>query len=178
VPVILLTHSQGGGIGFDVTEDRPQLVKAMVTVEPGGPQIGNVNTATAEAGPRNPNSWGLTTRRFEYDPPAAQPADLKVYLEEKQERPDEARCWLQVEPARKLARWKNIRVLDISANATYHRTYDSCIPKWFNQAGVKTDFVRLETVGITGNSHMMMLEKNSDDVIKFIVSWIQKNPTT
>jgi pimeloyl-ACP methyl ester carboxylesterase len=177
-PVILLTHSQGGGIGFDVTEDRPQLVKAMVTVEPGGPQIGNVNTATAVAGPRNPNSWGLTTRPFEYDPPAARPSDLNVYLEEKQERPDEARCWLQVEPARKLARWKNIRVLDISANGTYHRTYDSCIPKWFNQAGVKTDFVRLETVGITGNSHMMMLEKNSDDVIKFIVSWLQKNTTT
>ena len=40
-PAILLTHSQGGGIGFDVTEARPQLVKAIVTVEPGGPQIGN-----------------------------------------------------------------------------------------------------------------------------------------
>ena len=62
-PVVLLTHSQGGGIGFDITEARPQLVKAMVTVEPGGPQIGSVNTATVEAGPRNPNSWGLTTRR-------------------------------------------------------------------------------------------------------------------
>jgi pimeloyl-ACP methyl ester carboxylesterase len=177
-PVVLMTHSQGGGIGFDVTEARPQHVKTMVTIEPGGPQIGNVNTANAEAGPRNPNSWGLTTSRFAFDPPANQPSDLTVYLEEKQERPDEARCWLQVEPARKLANWKNIRVLDISANGTYHRTYDPCIPKWLNQAGVKTDFVRLETVGITGNSHMMMLEKNSDDVIKFIVSWLQRNTTT
>jgi len=53
-----------------------------------------------------------------------------------------------------------------------------CIPQWLNQAGVNTDFVLLETVGIRGNSHMMMLEKNSDDVIKFIVSWIQKNTTT
>jgi pimeloyl-ACP methyl ester carboxylesterase len=176
-PVILLTHSQGGGIGFDVTEARPDLVKAMVTVEPGGPQIGNVDTATAEAGPRNPNSWGLTTGRFEYDPPAARPSDLNVALEENQERPGEARCWLQVEPARKLAKWKNIRVLDISANGTYHRAYDPCIPKWLNQAGVTTDFVRLETVGISGNSHMMMLEKNSDDVIKFIVSWLQKHVT-
>ena len=35
-PVILLTHSQGGGVGFDVTEARPKLVRAMVTVEPGG----------------------------------------------------------------------------------------------------------------------------------------------
>jgi pimeloyl-ACP methyl ester carboxylesterase len=177
-PVILLTHSQGGGIGFDVTEARPRLVKAMVTVEPGGPQIGSVNTATAEAGPRNPRSWGLTDNPFQFDPPAARPSDLTVYLEEKSDQPGEARCWLQQEPARKLVRWKNVSVLSISANGTYHRTYDACIPKWLNQAGVKTDFVRLETVGITGNSHMMMLEKNSDDVIKFIVSWIQKNTTT
>ena len=177
-PVILFTHSQGGGIGFDVTEARPNLVKAMVTVEPGGPQFGNVDTAKVTSGPRNPNSWGLTNNRFEYDPPANTPADLNVTLEEKSERPDEARCWLQVEPARKLARWKNIRVLDISANGTYHRVYDPCIPKFLNQAGVKTDFVRLEEVGIRGNSHMMMLEKNSDDVIKFIVSWLQKNVST
>ena len=82
---------------------------------------------------------------------------------------------MQVEPARKLARWKNIRVLAMSANGTYHRVYDPCIPKFLNQAGVKTDFVRLEDVGISGNSHMMMLEKNSDDIIKFIVGWLQKN---
>jgi pimeloyl-ACP methyl ester carboxylesterase len=176
-PVILLTHSQGGGIGFDLTEARPNLVKAMVTIEPGGPQFGNVDTAKVTSGPRNPNSWGLTNSRFEYDPPANSPADLNVYLEEKSERADEARCWLQVEPARKLARWKNIRVLDVSANGTYHRVYDPCIPKFLNHAGVRTDFIRLEDVGIRGNSHMMMLEKNSDDIIKFIVSWLQKNVT-
>jgi pimeloyl-ACP methyl ester carboxylesterase len=176
-PVILMTHSQGGGFGFDLTEARPNLVRTMVTIEPGGPQIGSVNTAKVTAGPRDPNSWGLTDNRFEYDPPAAQPSDLNVVLEAKSERPDEAPCWLQVEPARKLARWKNIRVLDISANGTYHRVYDPCIPKWLNQAGVRTDFVRLEEVGISGNSHMMMLEKNSDDIIKFIVGWLQKNST-
>lgn len=177
--VILLTHSQGGGIGFDVTEARPQWVKAIVTVEPGGPQIGSVDTAKVEPGPRNPNSWGLTTTPYEYDPPAKSPMDLDVYLEEQSERPDEVRCWLQREPARKLVRWKNVRVLSISANGTYHRVYDPCIPKWLNQAGVPTDFVRLETVGLSGNGHMMMLEKNSDGIITFILEWIRKNvPTT
>jgi pimeloyl-ACP methyl ester carboxylesterase len=174
-PVILFTHSQGGGFGFDITEARPHLVKTMVTVEPGGPQFGNVDTAKVTSGPRSPNSWGLTNNKFEYDPPANAPSDLQAYLEEKQERPDEARCWLQVEPARKLARWKNIRVLDLSADATYHRAYDPCIPKFLNQAGVKTDFIRLEDVGIRGNSHMMMLEKNSDEIVKFIIGWLQKN---
>ena len=178
IPVILFTHSQGGGIGFDVTEARPNLVKAMVTAEPGGPQIGGADTAKVEPGPRNPNSWGLTTNKFEFDPPANAPADLNVHLEEKSDRPDEVRCWMQVEPARKLVRWKNIPVLSISADGTYHRVYDPCIPKWLNQAGVKADFVRLEEVGIKGNSHMMMLERNSDDIIKFVVEWIRKNTTT
>jgi pimeloyl-ACP methyl ester carboxylesterase len=174
-PVIMMTHSQGGGFGFEVTEARPKLVKAMVTIEPGGPQFGNVDTAKVTSGPRNPNSWGLTNAKYAYDPPANSPADLNVVLEEKQERPDEARCWMQVEPARKLVNWKNIPVLAVSADGTYHRVYDPCIPKFLNQAGVKADFVRLETVGIRGNSHMMMLEKNSDQVIRFIAGWLDKN---
>jgi len=174
-PVILFAHSQGGGIAFETTEARPQLVKAMVSLEPGGPQFGNVDTAKVTAGPRNPNSWGLTNARYEYDPPANSPSDLNVVLEQKSDRPDEAVCWMQVEPARKLARWKNIRVFAASASGTYHRVYDPCIPKFLNQAGVKTDFVRFEDVGITGNSHVMMLEKNSDDIIKYITGWLQKN---
>ena len=174
-PVILFAHSQGGGIAFETAEARPQLVKAMVSLEPGGPQFGNVDTAKVTAGPRNPNSWGLTNARYEYDPPANSPSDLNVVLEQKSDRPDEAVCWMQVEPARKLARWKNIRVFAASASGTYHRVYDPCIPKFLNQAGVKTDFVRFEDVGIKGNSHVMMLEKNSDDIIKYITGWLQKN---
>jgi pimeloyl-ACP methyl ester carboxylesterase len=174
-PVVMFTHSQGGGFGFDITEARPKLVKIMVTAEPGGPQFGNADTAKVTAGPRNPNSWGLTNTRYEYTPAANAPGDLQVALEEKSERPDEVRCWMQVEPARKLTRWQDKRVLAISADATYHRVYDPCIPRFLNQAGVKTDFIRLEDVGIRGNSHMMMLEKNSDEIIKFVVSWLRKN---
>ena len=174
-PVILFTHSQGGGFGFEIAESRPNLVRAMVTGEPGGPQFGGADTAKVEAGPRNPNSWGLTNMRYEYDPPANTPSDLHVALEAKSDRPGEVRCWMQVEPARKLARWRNIPVLAFSASGTYHRVYDPCIPKFLNQAGVKTDFVRLEEVGIKGNSHMMMSEKNSDDVIDFVVAWIKEH---
>ena len=174
-PIILFTHSQGGGLGFDVMEARPQWIPTMVAVEPGGPQFGNVDTAKVTSGPRNPNSWGLTNNKFEYDPPAATPADLQAVLEEKQERPDEARCWMQVEPARKLARWQNVRILMYSAAATYHRVYDPCIPKFLMPAGVKVDFYGLVDVGIRGNSHMMMLEKNSDEIIKFTTDWLKKN---
>ena len=85
------------------------------------------------------------------------------------------RCWLRDDPPRKLVNWQQTPVPSISGSGTYHRVYDPCILKWLNQAGVRTDFIRLETVGIRGNSHMMMLEKNSDEIIEFIVSWLQKN---
>jgi len=103
------------------------------------------------------------------------PGEIDVVLEERSEHPDEARCWMQKEPARKLVRWQNIPVVALSANGTYHRVYDPCIPKFLKQAGVRAEFIRLEEVGIRGNSHMMMSERNSDEVIKWVIGWIRKN---
>jgi pimeloyl-ACP methyl ester carboxylesterase len=176
-PVILLTHSQGGEMGWVVADRRPGLVKAIVSIESGGPQIRAVDTEHVEYTDRNRDPYGLSDMPLAYDPPIGDPSELDVYLEPKSDRPDEVPCYLQREPVHKLANLQNVRVLSISANATYHRVFDACIPKWLNQAGVKTDFVRLEDVGIRGNSHMMMLEKNSDDIVKFIDEWIQKNVT-
>ena len=93
-PVILFTHSQGGGFGFDLTEARPNLVKIMVTAEPGGPQFGNADTAKVTAGPRNPNSWGLTNNPYEFTPPAKTPADIQVVMQENRQA-REVTCWMQ-----------------------------------------------------------------------------------
>jgi pimeloyl-ACP methyl ester carboxylesterase len=175
-PVILMTHSQGGGVGWGVADGRPNLVKAIVTIEPGGPQIGNVDTANVRyRGEPDGQSYGPVDYPLAYDPALSDPSDLRVYLEDEAEQPGEVPCYLQQEPVRELVNLKGIRVLDISANGTYHRVFDACIPKWLNQAGVQTDFVRLEDVGITGNGHMMMLERNSDEIIAFIHEWIQDN---
>jgi len=174
-PVILLTHSQGGGIGFDVAEKRSQFIAGMVAIEPGGPQIGNVDTAKVAYTRTNPNSWGLTTTPMEFDPPIKSPSELKVHLEPSERPGDEVGCYLQDEPAHKLVHFRNMRILSISAEGTYHRVFDACIPKWLNQAGAKDDFVRLEDVGIHGNMHEMFLDRNSDEVIKFIDGWLRKN---
>jgi pimeloyl-ACP methyl ester carboxylesterase len=174
-PVILLTHSQGGGIGFDVAEKRPQFIAGMVSIEPGGPQIGTVDTAKVAYTRANPNSWGLTTTPMEFDPPIKSPSELKVHLEPSERPGDEVGCYMQDEPVHKLAHFQNMRILSISAEGTYHRVFDVCIPKWLNQAGAKDDFVRLEDVGIHGNMHEMFLDKNSDEVIKFIDGWLRKN---
>jgi len=174
-PVILLTHSQGGGVGFGVADGRPEQVKGLITVEPGGPQIGRVSTADVAYTGAPANSWGPVNYPLTYDPPVDDPSELITYLEAEADQPGEVPCYLQEEPARQLINMKEIPVLSISADGTYHRVFDACIPKWLNQAGVKTDFIRLEDVGISGNGHMMMLELNSDDIIEFIHEWIQEN---
>ena len=173
-PVILLTHSQGGGIGFNVADERPKLIAGMIAIEPGGPQIGNVDTAKVSYTRVNPNSWGLTPMPMKYDPPFASPADIKTHLVPS-DRPDEVGCYLQDDPVHKLAGFQGMPILSISAEGTYHRVYDPCIPKWLNQAGAKDDFVRLEDVGIKGNMHEMFLDKNSAEVIKYIDGWVAKN---
>ena len=172
-PVILLTHSQGGGVGFGVTDGAPDLVKALITVEPGGPQIGRVSTSQVAYTGEPANSWGPVNYPLTYDPPVSDPSELETYLEEEADRDGEVPCWLQEEPARQLINFADVPVLSISADGTYHRVFDACIPKWLNQAGVETDFYRLEEVGISGNGHMMQLELNSDDIIEFIHEWIQ-----
>jgi len=174
-PVILLTHSQGGGIGFNVADERPNLIAGMIAIEPGGPQIGNVDTAKVAYTRSNPGSWGLTPMPMKYDPPFASPSDIKVHLEPSERPGDEVGCYMQDQPVHKLVGYQNMHILSISAEGTYHRVFDVCIPKWLNQAGAKDDFVRLEDVGIHGNMHEMFLDRNSDEVIKFIDGWLGKN---
>ena len=79
------------------------------------------------------------------------------------------------EPARKLVNLQAIPVLNVSGEASYHRPYAHCTAKWLNQAGVKTTFVNLEDVGLRGNGHQMMSEKNSAGIAKFLQGWIEKN---
>jgi hypothetical protein len=46
--------------------------------------------------------------------------------------------------------------------------------RYLSQAGVKSTFIRLPDVGIHGNGHMMMLEKNSDAIAKVMADWLDR----
>ncbi len=175
-PVILLTHSQGGGIGFNVADERPNLIAGMVAIEPGGPQIGIVGY----------RQGGVHARQSEFLGPHADAHEVRSAV--RQSRPISRFIWsrpngpatrsaatCRTQPVHKLVGYQNMRILSISAEGTYHRVFDVCIPKWLNQAGAKDDFVRLEDVGIHGNMHEMFLDRNSDQVIKFIDGWLDKN---
>jgi pimeloyl-ACP methyl ester carboxylesterase len=94
--------------------------------------------------------------------------------EDTPEKPDFVRCWAQQEPARKLANLQNTPVLIVTSEASYHASYDHCTVRYLAQAGVKSTFIRLPDVGIHGNGHMMMLEKNSDAIAKVMADWLDR----
>jgi pimeloyl-ACP methyl ester carboxylesterase len=173
-PVILITHSQGGAFGFQVADARPKLVKAIVTAEPAGPPIQIVDT-TKQVYTGKGLVWGVTSLPLHYEPPIEDPSELQLELEPKSDGPGLVESWLQKEPAHRLVNLEAIPVLEASGEASYHRVFDSCDVKWLNQAGVKTGYVKLEDVGLPGNAHEMMLEKNSDGIAKFFEGWIEKN---
>jgi hypothetical protein len=49
------------------------------------------------------------------------------------------------------------------------------VAKWLNQAGGKATFVALEDAGIHGNGHQLMSEKNSAEISKYMMDWLEKN---
>jgi pimeloyl-ACP methyl ester carboxylesterase len=169
-PAIVLTHSQAGPFGWLLADTRPNLVKGVVAVEPGGPPFENAVTGEGKA-----RAWGLADVPLTYDPPAKTADDLKTVREAVADGPDLAVCRKQADPPRQLSHLKNIPVVIVTAEASYHAVYDHCTAKYLAQAGVKNTHLRLADAGIRGNGHMMMLEKNSAEIAAAINKWMAEN---
>jgi pimeloyl-ACP methyl ester carboxylesterase len=169
-PAIVVTHSQSGAFGWPIADARPKLVKAIVALEPSGPPFQNTVFAQTPA-----RAWGVSDIPLTYDPPIADAKELVVVQEERADGPNLERCRLQGHPVRRLPNLVNIPVLIVAGESSYHAVYDHCTAKYLQQAGVKTTYVRLDTVGIRGNGHMLMLEKNNLEIAAFIQKWIAGN---
>ena len=179
-PAILLTHSQSGTFGWLVADARPNLVKAIIAMEPSGPPVYDIVQKGApnwfEDGPLT-KPYGLTAPPLTYAPPVKDPGELKVARQAKPDASDLARCWKQAEPARVLVNLQQIPVLVVQAEASYHASYDHCTVAYLRQAGVsRLRFVRLADVGIRGNGHMLMLEKNNMEIAAILEEWLRTLP--
>jgi hypothetical protein len=89
--------------------------------------------------------------------------------------PDLVRCWLQGDPVRKLSLLAQIPVVMLTSQASYHASYDHCTSKYLTQAGVAHTHVRMEDVGIRGNGHMSMLERNNLQIAGLIDTLIRRH---
>jgi pimeloyl-ACP methyl ester carboxylesterase len=165
-PAIIMTHSAGGPFGFYVMEARPKLVKGVVVVEgAGGSAFGQ--------GSR----WGLINLPVEYDPPVSDPAQIKS-REVKPNAGDAALgiqpYRIQEEPARKLKNWQGIPIAIYTAEASFVLPNPGAVA-YLKQAGCMAEEIRLKDLGIHGNGHLMMGEKNNRETLKPILAWLDRN---
>jgi pimeloyl-ACP methyl ester carboxylesterase len=176
-PAILLTHSQSGAFGWPVADARPDLVKAIVAVEPNGPPFFELTNVPAPEWFRDgakARPWGVTADPLNYYPKAAAATDLVIAKQPKPDGPNLAPCWMQATPARQLPNLQRVPILILTAEASYHAPYDHCTVKYLEQAGLHPTWIKLGDAGIHGNGHMMMLEKNNREIAGVMFRWLAK----
>jgi pimeloyl-ACP methyl ester carboxylesterase len=179
-PAILLTHSRSGDFGWEIADDAPELVKAVVSVEPWGPPFyrpivesiqeifGGSTEGLREA------RWGLTVDPLTYDPPVKDLSDLAPKREDKAQGPDLARCWFPSTP-HKLPHLVGIPEAIVAGEASFHSAFDHCTSQYLTRAGVANDLILLGDHGVHGNTHMMMIEKNNLAIARVIADWISSH---
>lgn len=165
-PAILMTHSMSGAYGWLIADAYPQGVKGIVAMEPSGPPFAGVSIFSGKQRP-----YGVTDAPLRYTP------ELRLPLW-RQADPicppsvDDTQAWLQPEPAGQLENLRDVPVLMLTAEASYHAPFDHITAVFLRQAGVSVEHVRLEDRGIHGNGHMMMLEKNNREIADLIHKWL------
>jgi pimeloyl-ACP methyl ester carboxylesterase len=122
-PCVLLVHSQGGNFGFTAALAAPELIKAVIAVEPSGAPPATADAARLRGVPHLV-VWGDYTGDNPF--------------------------------------WQRIR-----AN----------IDRWQGQireAGGVAETLDMPAAGVRGNSHMIMMDDNSDDVAVRIQAWMER----
>jgi pimeloyl-ACP methyl ester carboxylesterase len=160
-PAIIMTHSAGGPFGWLVAEIRPKLVKGIIAVEGGGQSFtGN-------------NVWGMSTIPVAYDPPVKDVSELKL-VDVPSPEEGVAPYKLQAEPARKLKNLQGIPIVIVTAEGSFNSPGNPGAVAYFKQAGCLAEELRLTKLGIHGNGHMMMVERNNRQVLQPILDWMSK----
>jgi len=162
-PAIVMTHSAGAPTGWLMADARPDLVEAIIAVEPIGPPFD----------PRMGGmlKWGLTGAPMAFDPPVSAPEDFA--LEERAPvRPGTAPCLVQREPPRQLPNLRGIPIVVVTSEASWMAVDNHGVVDFLAQAGATIEHLRLDEHGVAGNGHMLMLETNSDEVADTIGGWL------
>lgn len=177
-PAILLTHSQSGPMGWLIADARPSQVKAILALEPNGPPFYDVQFTGGQQWYEHKQQqlarpYGLTRIPLTFDPPLAEKEDLAFALQTEAADKDLVYGYLQASPARQLPHLRDIPIMIMIAEASYHAPCDHLTSAFLTQAGVENNLVYLEQQGFHGNGHMVMLEKNNHQVADFMITWLQ-----
>lgn len=187
-PCILVSHSLGNPSAWVCADARPNLVKAVIAIEPTGPPFSNstslqhIRTAFAVDAAKGMvedrgteikyHSWsGFHDLGFEPSVTDLE-KDLSLYTIPS-DNPDLKDIILQKAPARELKNLRRIPTLLVTGEASYHAPYDHCTVAFLRQAGVSVDHLELADIGIRGNGHMMFMEMNNMDIADVMREWLK-----
>ncbi len=167
-PAIIMTHGDSSPFAWLAADERPNLVKGIVAIEPAGPAFG-------------PLSWGITASRIAYEPPAATAEEIHTAAASAE--PGAMPYKLQAEPPRRLRNLAGIPIAVITAEASAANLRDPGTVAFLRQAGCAVDHLRLADRGVHGNGPYMMLEKNNREALQPILGWMEQhvsgaNPVT
>ncbi|WP_342660462.1 hypothetical protein Rruber_00403 [Rhodococcus ruber] len=148
-PAIVITHSAGAPAGWIAAQRHPDLVTALVAIEPLGPPF-------RDMGARGRLDFGL----------AAVPLDLDTAT-----TPDPAQ---QSRPLRGLA---STAIAVVSADASGRQDADLATVAFLRAAGAAPDHLVLAECGLTGYGHGLIFENGHDAVLSLVRAWLEPRST-
>ena len=148
-PAVLVTHSAGGPVGWLAADRRPELVEAIVAVEPMGP-------AFVEFPGMGALTWGLTAAPVTYDPPLENPRAVR-----------------DAEPsARRIPGLAGKDVLVVTGGASVFADFADDVVAFLDDAGARPARMHLPEHGVSGNGHGMLMEANADQACAPVLRWL------
>lgn len=146
---IIVTHSASGPDGWLIADRRPSLVAGIVAVEPMGPVFGD----TPGIGSLE---WGLTAAPITFDPPLATAAQVRA-----------------ADPLTlKIPGLKGVPVALLTGETSIFASFATSIVPFLRTAGARVDHLDLPALGIHGNGHGLIYERNSDEAFEVVSQWL------
>ena len=197
-PVVLLTHSMSGALGWRLVETHGARIARVVAIAPGPP--GNIQ-AQPEVISETADEIVVQTFALRHTISKREPHRVPMSFVEQKIVGDGGRfaragialaaAGMIAVPPRliyerlnirgaqlKIERFENFRakpilVLTGSNDIDHPRALDEGTAKWLAEKGAAAEFLYLPDLGISGNGHMMMMEDNSDALADLAVDWIE-----
>jgi len=152
---IIVTHSASGPDGWLLADRRPDHIAAIVAVEPMGPVFGD----TPGIGSLD---WGLTAAPMTFDPPRASAREVRA-----------------ADPSTlQIPALKGIPVALLTGETSKFATFASSMAAFLQTAGARVDHLDLPALGIHGNGHGLIYERNSDEVFDVVSGWLSESLRT
>ncbi|MDB6442401.1 NAD(P)-binding domain-containing protein [Pseudomonas sp. 21TX0197] len=149
---IIVTHSASGPSGWLAADRRPGLVAGIVAVEPMGPVFGH----TPGIGSLD---WGLTAAPLTFDPPRKTPEQVRT-----------------AEPSTlRVPGLQGVPIALLTGETSAFAAYASSIVAFLRNAGANIHHLDLPALGIHGNGHGLIYERNSDEAFKVVTQWLDRS---